>query len=144
MTAVLEDATAARGDDAADHAPNPRRGASLWLFAILFVGYTVVGCVLILRYNIVEGDGISRVANAGYALWSKDPHLSAMGFVWGPLPSLVELPVLQFSAWWPELRTRGLAGVVQSAAFTAGCAVLIRLRAVDRSVGAGWRSHASR
>jgi hypothetical protein len=139
MTAVLEDATAARGDDAADHAPNPRRGASLWLFAILFVGYTVVGGVLILRYNIVEGDGISRVANAGYALWSKDPHLSAMGFVWGPLPSLVELPVLQFSGWWPELRTRGLAGVVQSAAFTAGCAVLIRLIAVDRSVDVRWR-----
>jgi hypothetical protein len=139
MTAVLEDSTAASGDEALDRAPNPRRGASLWLFAILFGFYMVVGCVLILRYNIVEGDGISRVANAGYALWSKDPHLSAMGFVWGPLPSLVELPVLQLSGWWPELRTRGLAGVVQSAAFTAGCAVLIRLIAIDRAVSVGWQ-----
>ncbi len=139
MTAVLEGATTARGDEAPDRAPNPRRGASLWLFAILFGAYTAVGCVLILRYNIVEGDGISRVANAGYALWSKDPHLSAIGFVWGPLPSLVEIPVLQLSVWWPELRTRGLAGVVQSAAFTAGCAVLIRLIAMDRSVGSRWQ-----
>ena len=139
MTAVLEDSTAASGDEALDRAPNPRRGASLWLFAILFGFYTVVGSVLNVRYNINDIDGISRVANAGYALWSRDPHLSAIGFVWNPLPSMVEVPVLQFSGWWPELRTRGLAGVVQSAAFTAGCAVLIRLIAVDRSVGTGWQ-----
>jgi len=115
------------------------RGGSFWLFTALFGIYTAIGSVLILRYNIIEGDGISRVANAGFALWSKDPHLSAMGFVWGPLPSLVEMPVLQLSTWWPELKTHGVAGVVQSAAFTAGCAVLIRLIARDRSVGAGWQ-----
>lgn len=139
MTAVLEDVGAVRDPDAGDGEPVRRRGISLWLFAVLFGTYTATGSILNLRYNITDIDGISRVANAGYALWSKDPHLSAIGFVWNPLPSLVEIPVLQFSVWWPELKTRGLAGVVQSAAFTAGCAVLIRLIAIDRSVGVGWQ-----
>lgn len=128
-----------RDPDASDDDPGGRRRISLWLFAVLFGTYTATGSILNLRYNITDIDGISRVANAGYALWSKDPHLSAIGFVWGPLPSLVEIPVLQFSVWWPELKTRGLAGVVQSAAFTAGCAVLIRLIAIDRSVGVRWQ-----
>jgi hypothetical protein len=139
MTAVLDKATSAGDPEVGDQGPKATRGVSFCLFAGLFTFYTVVGFVLILRYNITEGDGISRVANAGYALWSKDPHLSAMGFVWGPLPSLLELPVLQLSGWWPELRTHGLAGVVQSAAFTAGCAVLIRLIAIDRAVSVGWQ-----
>lgn len=128
-----------RDPDAGNNNPVGWRGVSLWLFSALFAVYTGLGCVLIMRYNIFEGDGISRVANAGYALWSKDPHLSAIGFVWGPLPSLIEIPVLQFSGWWPELKTHGLAGVVQSAAFTAGCAVVIRLLAIDRSVGVRWQ-----
>lgn len=139
MTAVLADAGTTCDPGDASEARTRGRGTSLWLFAVLLVFYTVVGSVLILRYNIIEGDGISRVANAGFALWSKDPHLSAMGFVWGPLPSLVEMPVLQLSLWWPELRTHGVAGVVQSAAFTAGCAVMILLIARDRSVGTGWQ-----
>ena len=138
MTAVLDQATSAGDPKVGDQGSKATRGVSFCLFAGLFTFYTVLGFILILRYNITEGDGISRVANAGYALWSKDPHLSAMGFVWGPLPSLLELPVLQLSGWWPELRTRGLAGVVQSAAFTAGCAVLIRLIAIDRAVSVGW------
>lgn len=139
MTAVLENSGQVGNCDAADDDPVGRRGISLWLFAVLFAFYTGLGCVLIMRYNIVQGDAFSRVANAGYALWSRDPHLSAIGFVWGPLPSLVQIPILQFSGWWPELKTHGLAGVVQSAAFTAGCAVVIRLIAIDRSVGVRWQ-----
>jgi hypothetical protein len=92
-----------------------------------------------MRYNIFEGDGISRVANAGFTLMSRDPHLSAIGFVWNPLPSLVEIPLLPFSRWWPELKTHGLAGVVQSAVFMAAAAVMVRRIALDRGTGAVWR-----
>lgn len=137
--ASADDCTGAGQEPDRGDGTRGRGGGSFWLFTTLFGLYTVIGSVLILRYNITEGDGISRAANAGFALWSKDPHLSAMGFVWGPLPSLVEMPVLQLSTWWPELKTHGVAGVVQSAGFTAGCAVMIRLIARDRSVGAGWQ-----
>lgn len=117
----------------------PRR----WRGAVLFVGlaglYFAVGYLLVMRYNLFDLDGVSRVANAGYVIQSRHPHLSAIGFVWNPLPSLVEIPVLLLDRWWPELRTHGLAGVVQSALFMAGAALMVRGIALDRSVGSGWR-----
>ena len=122
------------------HATSP---ASRWGGVALFVTtsslYFAVGSVLMLRYNIFEGDGISRVANAGFVLMSRDPHLSAVGFVWNPLPSFVEVPLLLFSRWWPALKDHGLAGVIQSALVMAGAAVLIRRIALDRGTGSVWR-----
>lgn len=117
----------------------PRRRRGVLLFAALSALYFSVGDLFVMRYNLFEGDAASRVANAGYALMSRDPHLSAIGFVWNPLPSLVEIPLLLFAPWWPELRTHALAGVVQSALFMAGSALMVRGIALDRGVGAGWR-----
>ena len=118
-------------------APRRRRGV------VLFIGltglYFAVGYLLVIRYDLLDGDAASRVANAGYVLMSRDPHLSAMGFVWNPLPSAVEIPILLFERWWPELRTRGLAGVIQSALFMAGAALIVRGITLDRGVGSGWR-----
>lgn len=117
----------------------PRRSWGVALFAALSVLYFTVGAALVLRYNMFDPDSPSRVANAGYVLMSRQPHLSAIGFVWNPLPSLVEIPVLTLSDWWPVLKTHGLAGVVQSALFMAGAAVMVRRIALDRGVGAGCR-----
>lgn len=117
----------------------PRRLWGVALFATLTVLYFVVGAVLIMRYNMFDPDAPSRVANAGYVSFSRHPHLSAIGFVWNPLPSLVEIPVLQFSQWWPELKTHGLASVVQSALFMAGAVLMVRRIALDRGVGTVWR-----
>src|SRR5215218_9137008 len=110
-------------------APAKRWGIAL--FALLFVLYFAVGAVLILRYNMFDPDAPSRVANAGYALMSRQPHLSAIGFVWNPLPSLVEIPVLQLSRWIPELKTHGLAGVAQSALFMARRDLMLRINNRD-------------
>ena len=114
----------------------PRRPVIFGGLALLYSG---VGYLLMMRYNLFDPDAPSRVANAGFVLESRDPHLSAIGFVWNPLPSLVEVPILQLSRWWPELRTHGLAGVAQSALFMAGAAVIIDRIAVDRGVGVLWR-----
>ncbi len=117
----------------------PRRWRGIGIFVVLSALYFTVGYVLAVRYNMFDPDSTSRVANAGYVLNSRDPHLSAIGFVWNPLPSLVEIPILRFAQWWPELRTHGIAGVVQSALFMAGAAVMVRRIALDRGVGSGWR-----
>lgn len=109
------------------------------LFGVLAASYFGVGCLLMMRYNLFDPDGASRVANAGYVVHSRDPHLSAVGFVWNPLPSLVEIPLLQFSPWWPQLRTHGLAGVAQSAAFMSAAAVMVGRIARDRALGRGGR-----
>ena len=117
----------------------PRRLWGIALFVALTGLYACVGFLLVIRYDLLDGDAASRVANAGYVLISRDPHLSAMGFVWNPLPSLVEVPMLLFERWWPELRTRVLAGVLQSALFMAAAALIVRGIALDRGVAAGWR-----
>lgn len=129
----------ARATKAPKAAATPNRRGGIILFTALAALYFAVGYVLMMRYNIFEGDAASRVANAGFALFSRDPHVSAIGFVWNPLPSLVEIPVLPFARWWPELRTHGLAGVVQSALFMAGAVLMVRRIALDRGLGTGWR-----
>ncbi|BBY18025.1 glycosyltransferase family 39 protein [Mycolicibacterium litorale] len=117
----------------------PARWPGVLLYCALAVGYFIVGAVLVLRYNIFEPDAPNRVANAGFALQSRHPHLSAIGFVWNPLPSIVEIPLVWLSQWWPALKHAGLAGVVQSALFMAGAAVVLRRIAIDRGVGRGWQ-----
>ncbi|NKR52509.1 hypothetical protein GS545_25275 [Rhodococcus hoagii] len=112
----------------------PRAGGAAMLFSVCLLGYGLLGYLLTAQFNLIDGDGPSRVANAGYTILSRNPHLGAMGFVWNPLPSLVELPLLGFSHWWPELKTLGLAAVIQSALFMAGAAVGVRRIAFDRDV----------
>lgn len=115
------------------------RARGVGLFVALTALYFAAGYLLVMRYNLFEGDFASRVANAGYVIMSRDRHLSAIGFVWNPLPSLVEIPILLFTPIWPDLRTHGLAGVLQSAVFMAGSVMVVRGIAVDRGVSTGWR-----
>ncbi len=143
MTVVELTSTVSAPAADGDRLDGPPPVRSRWWGVALFVFFTAVyggvGTLLTLRYGLIDADGISRVANSGYVLMSRDPHLSAIGFVWNPLPSLVEIPLLQFSHWWPELRTQGLAAVIQSALFMAGAALMVRRIALDRGLGAGWR-----
>lgn len=140
MTAVVEPAApAATGVGAEPSKSRPIRWRPATLFVVLSTLYFAVGSLLNVRYNLFDGDGPSRVAHAGFVLMSRDPHLSAIGFVWNPLPSILELPFVPLSHWWPELKTHGLAGAFQSAAFMAGSALLIRRIAMDRGAGTFWR-----
>lgn len=105
----------------------------------LVVVYFAAGCLLILRYNIIDLDAASRVANAGFAFLSRDPHLSAIGFVWSPLPTLVDMPFVWLSQWWPPLKTHVLAGTAQSSLFMAGAGVMLRTITIDLQLSTGWR-----
>jgi Dolichyl-phosphate-mannose-protein mannosyltransferase len=89
------------------------------VFLVAAVVYLGVGA-LMAGHNIVFADAMSRVGNAYYVLFSRDPHLPAIGFVWNPLPSLVLLPLLPFRFLAPWLVSNGIAGVVQSALTMAG------------------------
>ncbi|GIE75676.1 hypothetical protein Aph02nite_16260 [Actinoplanes philippinensis] len=93
-----------------------------------FVFYAVVYVAMALWFwqsDLVPGDSASRVANAWYTLFSRDPHLAAIGFVWNPLPSLILLPFLPLGLIFPALTQQGLLVVLVSAALmTATVAVL--------------------
>ncbi|MFE0748278.1 ArnT family glycosyltransferase [Gordonia sp. NPDC058843] len=110
------------------------------LFAGLFAGYLAVGAYLYLAVGYINPDASSRVGNAGFTIWSRDPHLGAIGFVWNPLPSLIEIPLVELSShWplnqWPELRRVGFAGAVMSAVFMAGAGWQVRRIALDYGAG---------
>ena len=130
---------AAPGPVATTGRPPSQGWWAVLIFAALSGLYGAVGTVLMLRYNLFDPDSPSRVANAGYAVYSRDPHLSAIGFVWNPLPSLAEIPLMPLSRWWPELKVNGLAGVVQSALFMAGSALWVRRICYDVALSTWWR-----
>ena len=111
---------AARGTALAAWRPSER----LVLFMASLAGYVVVGAEMVHR-RVIFADGVSRVANGYFVLFSRDPHLPAVGFVWNPLPSLLLLPVLPLKAAFPILVRDGFAGNLESAVFMAGSVALL-------------------
>lgn len=82
--------------------------------------------------RIALGDALSRSEAALEATRSAHPHLAAIGFIWPPLPVLLQLPLMLI----PLFRSYGFGGGVVSALFagpTAVVACLILARAGLRS-----------
>jgi len=79
--------------------------------------YLVLGSYLSFVVHAYHGDAFSRVANAYYVLFSRDPHLGAIGFVWNPLPSIFELVLLPLKGVIPALSRLGFAANIMSATF---------------------------
>lgn len=101
---------------------------------ISFALYLGIGAYLALGLNAYHGDAYSRVANASYVLFSRDPHLAAMGFVWMPLPSLFELALLPATLVFPALAEQGFAAVIMSATFMALAVAMVDRILVDFGV----------
>lgn len=89
-------------------------------FLLPVAAYLVVGILLDFVYEARLGDEVSRLANAYYVLHSADPHLAAIGFVWNPLPSIAEMPLLLFTSVWGSLVHHTFAASIASAAEMAG------------------------
>lgn len=88
----------------------------LFLVLLLELG---VGYYLTSIYGFMSGDASSRVANAFYVLYSREPSLANIGFVWNPLPSFMEMILLVFYPLFPALASEGLAAVIVSSLFAA-------------------------
>jgi hypothetical protein len=101
--------------------------------------YVTLGSVLVFGHHVVIGDALARVANANAAVFSRDPHLAAVGFVWSPLPTMVLLPLLLLRGLWPSLATQGFAANLVSAAFMAASVVQLRGLLADAGVRRGLR-----
>ena len=111
-----------------------RPSAGLLVFMLSFVLYLGVAAALVFGANVILGDALSRVASAYRILFSRDPHLAAIGFVWSPLPPLADLPLLLFKGIWPALADRGFAGNIVSALFMAGSVYQLRALLMDLRV----------
>lgn len=102
-----------------------RLGPGGWLGVVAFLVYLLVGGWLAIVARDIDPDTWSRAGNAYYVLFSRDPHLASIGFVWGPLPSVLMMPLLPLGAIWPPMVTHAFAGNVLSALFMAGTVTLL-------------------
>jgi len=73
---------------------------------------------LVFVKSLIIGDAMSRVMNAYYIFYRGHLHFGAVGFVWNPFPSLIELPITLFHHIWPSLVTVGFAGNIASSLFS--------------------------
>ncbi|GAA2522400.1 hypothetical protein [Winogradskya humida] len=85
---------------------------------LLACGIVYLAVALWFWHNqVIPSDSTSRLANAYYTLFSRDPHLAAVGFVWNPLPSMILLPFLPLKVLLPALTQQSLLAPLVSAAF---------------------------
>jgi hypothetical protein len=112
----------------------PRPGERFYVAAAAWVAYMSAAVGIVLIWHSIIGDAWSRVGNAYYVLYSRDPHLAAVGFVWNPLPSIAVLPFLPFKAIWPDMVATGFAGCIVSAVCMTGAVYEIHGIAFDWGV----------
>jgi hypothetical protein len=98
------------------------------------IAYLAAAVVVILRAHSLIGDAWSRVANAYYVLYSRDPHVAAIGFVWNPLPSIAVMPLLPLKVVWPDMVATGFAASIVSAICMAGAVWQVHGIALDWGV----------
>ncbi|QGQ96793.1 hypothetical protein EHS13_18860 [Paenibacillus psychroresistens] len=98
---------------------------AIFIFALIFLMEFSFGFYLSYIYGFMSGDALSRVSNAFYVLYSRFPALANIGFVWNPLPSIMELFLLLFQPWIPALASDGLAAVLLTSLFSALSAAML-------------------
>lgn len=91
-----------------------------FVYLIAFGLYLTVAVLLDIKYRTFNGDAVSRMANGFYILYSRDPHLAAVGFVWEPLQSVADMVFLLGNHLWPSLSHNDMAGSLVSALAMAG------------------------
>jgi hypothetical protein len=104
------------------------------VFLIALACYIVVAALLDLKYKTFLGDAVSRMANGSYILYSRDPHLAAVGFVWEPLTSLADMVFLLGNHLWPALSHNDMAGSLTSAFSMAGAVYQLLLTMKESGV----------
>ena len=80
------------------------------VYVLAFGIYLTIAVLLDLKYRTFDGDAFSRMANGFYILYSRDPHLAAVGFVWEPLQSIADMVFLLGNHLWPALSHNDMAG----------------------------------
>ncbi|GAC46952.1 ArnT family glycosyltransferase [Gordonia aichiensis] len=109
-----------------------RPSVALWL--VVWLAYLAFGVYLAAGLHVYFGDSLSRVQAAQSVLFSRDPHLAAIGFIFTPLTALVQLPLTALSVWWPQLTTDALSAAIMSSSFMAGAVVQVSGIARDRAL----------
>jgi hypothetical protein len=105
------------------------------VFILAAAAFSVLGYLATAVGGMIPVDAISRVGSAQAVLIGRDPHLEAIGFIWGPFPTFFELPFVLLRHLWHPFTESAMAAIVVSALFMAGA--LTQLLAWGRESGAG-------
>ena len=92
----------------------------------VFTLYLTVAFLLDFKYFVFPGDAMSRMANGFYVIYSRDPHLGAIGFVWSPLTSISDIFFLLFKDLWPAMATHDVAGSLTTVLAMTGAVYQLR------------------
>lgn len=95
------------------------RGERVAVFGLTFAVYLLAAILLVFAANLVTPQALGSVGSAHNILFSRDPHLAAVGFVGLPLPSLLLLLLVPLKGLWPDLVRLAFAANLLSAALMA-------------------------
>lgn len=98
-----------------------RRREDWWVFVCALVLNLVTVWYVVFRIELFQIDAMARTLRAWLVFFSSEPKLANMGFVWLPLPTLLQLPLVLI----PPLRYRGISGNLLTAFTGAGAATVV-------------------
>jgi hypothetical protein len=104
----------------------------LALFLVVFAAQFAFG-VWMHERGFLSMDALYRSVNALQVIHSTDPHLAAIGLVWMPLPTLLQLPWTTVYPLWPGIVSSGISASLTTA--LAGGATAALLLATCRRLG---------
>lgn len=110
------------------------RRLKITIYFAFLVLYLAVGYWLQVRHSFIMGDTLSRVVATQSVLFSRDPHLAALGFIFTPVSAMVQIPGVLLSQLWPDMAVRAFAGTIMSSAFMAGAVMQILSMGTDRGL----------
>lgn len=107
---------------------NEKRTLKTWKACIFLFVLTaeIIGAYwIVYKGGAMMNDAMARTANAYYVFFLEPHKLASIGFVWNPLPSLVQLLIIPFARFWQPLASSGFAGSIATALFASANASLL-------------------
>lgn len=127
MEAAVKQSPQSHSLQLSKHEQKAVRRWMLFIYLFVLLAEIVGAYIVVYKKDLSMGDAVSRTANAYYVLFLEPHKLASIGFVWNPLPSLVQLLILPFVRLWQPLASVGFAGCIATALFAAAnSAVLFR------------------
>jgi len=105
------------------------------VFTLTATLYVVLALILDLHYEVFPPDSVFRMANGFYVLYSRHPHIAAIGFVWNPLMSMADMVPLLFKDLWHPLVSRDVAASLVTVGCMAGATYQMYALLKDWQVG---------
>jgi 4-amino-4-deoxy-L-arabinose transferase-like glycosyltransferase len=120
------------------HRPRGVSGVAV-IFVLVFAAELSFGAWMAAR-GFRWNDAMSRAASALSVLHSADPKLANIGFVWPPLPALLDVIGAVFYPAWPGIVSSGVAAALTTAtcAGLAAALLLATARRLGLSDRIGW------